>query len=286
LTEPETSFRRLRRADAEIGAPLLDSARPMERWKSGLDKPRFLELIDTVTLYMPSDLQIAQSLLAACVGAGHKPGKVQFTKYLYLLDYCHWRFTGRKATSLPWKFYHYGPWCEQVEDCMAGLASEYAFHWREEEAPFISSVEVPTHKLDITTSSLMNQIIGTFKDRELNSLLEVAYSQTEPMVCAKRGDVLNFSTIPVNKKMPLFFPTTPPKATSFQMHPERLRKIEAFRARTEKIREKATRRMAFREAASYQQAVSMLKAEFSAPDKLPEMRGSMTIEAAEGFAKG
>ena len=109
---------------------------------------------------MASDHQIAEALLATCLQAGHKPGKIQFTKYLYLLDYCHWRFTGRKATSLPWKFYHYGPWCEQVEDCMADLASQYAFNWREEEAPFINSVEVPTHRLDITTTSLMNHLIG------------------------------------------------------------------------------------------------------------------------------
>ena len=29
---------------------------------------------------MPSDLQIAQSLLAACLEADHKPGKIQFTR--------------------------------------------------------------------------------------------------------------------------------------------------------------------------------------------------------------
>ena len=104
---------------------------------------------------MPSDLQIAQSLLATCLEADHKPGKVQFTKYLYLLDYCHWRFTGRKATSLPWRFYHYGPWCEQVEDCMARLASDYAFQWRETEASFIHSVEVPFQPLDIGSKSMM-----------------------------------------------------------------------------------------------------------------------------------
>ncbi len=264
----------------------MNAMKPVQLEKPSLDKTSFLGLIYLVTFNMPSDLQIAQSLLAACVGAGHKPGKVQFTKYLYLLDYCYWRFTGRKATSLPWKFYHYGPWCEQVEDCMADLASQYAFNWREEEAPFISSVEVPTHRLDITTTSLMNHLIGAFKDRELNTLLEVAYSQTEPMVCAQRGDTLDFSIVPVDKKMPVFFPIIPPRAENFQLHPERLKKIDAFRARAEKLKEKAKHRMAFRESASYQQAASMLKDEFSTADRLPEMSGAMTIEAANGFATG
>jgi hypothetical protein len=255
-------------------------------WKPSLDKTGFLGFIDMVTFNMPSDLQIAQSLLAACVGAGHKPGKVQFTKYLYLLDYCHWRFTGRKATSLPWKFYHYGPWCEQVDGCMTELAALHAFNWREVEAPFIYSVEVPTHKLDITSNSLINQIVGTFKDRELNSLLEVAYSQTEPMVSARRGDILDFSTVPVDKKMPIFFPTTPANPKIYPLHPEKIKQIEAFRARAEKLKAKARQRMTFRESEPFHQAASMLKEEFTAPDRLPEMTGSMTIEAADGLATG
>jgi len=235
---------------------------------------------------MPSDLEIAQSLLAACVEAGHKPGKVQFTKYLYLLDYCHWRFTARKATALPWRFYHYGPWCEEVEHCMARLASDYSFEWRETESSFIRSVEVPGHKLDLTTNSLISQIIGWFKDRELNVLLDMTYSQTEPMARARRGEVLDFSCVPVDKRLPVFFMAGPSRVTSYRLHPERLRKMEAFRARMEKLRENTRQRMTFRESESYQRAVGMLKEEFTAPDRLPEMTGSMTFEAANGLADG
>lgn len=254
--------------------------------ETALDNTGELGLINAVASNMPSDLQIAQSLLAACLEAGHKPGKVQFTKYLYLLDYCHWRFTGRKATALPWRFYHYGPWCEQVEDCMTRLASDYAFQWRETEASFIHSVEVPFHPLDIGTKSMMTHIVGQFKNRELNVLLEVTYSQTEPMVHAQRGDVLDFSTVPVDKRMPVFFPETPQRATSYRLHPERLKKMEAFRARAEKLKEKARQRMAFRESESYQQAAYLLKEEFTSPDRLPEMNGSMTFDAANGLADG
>jgi hypothetical protein len=251
-----------------------------------LDKAGWLRLIEVVAFDMPSDLQIAQSLLAACLEADHKPGKVQFTKYLYLLDYCHWRFTGRKATALPWRFYHYGPWCEEAEDCMARLASDCAFQWRETESSFIRSVEVPRHTLDLTTNSLITQVIGWFKDRELNVLLEVAYSQTEPMARAKRGDVLDFTCVPVDRRMPMFFPEAASRTAAHQLHPERLKKMEAFRSRMEKLKERARQRMAFRESESYQQAVGMLKEEFTAPDRLPEMRGAMTFEAADGLANG
>jgi hypothetical protein len=233
---------------------------------------------------MHSDLQIAQGLLAICLEADHKPGKVQFTKYLYLLDYCNWRFRGCKVTSLPWKFYHYGPWCEEVEACMTRLAADHAFQWRETEASFIRSVEIPAHRFDLTTNSFMSQIVGWFKDRDLKVLLEITYSQTEPMVLAKRGDRLDFSTVPVDKRMPQFFPKEHQPETSYRLHPERLKKMEAFRAQTEKLKQKARERMAFRESESYRQAAQMLKEEFTASNRLPEMNGSMTFEAANGLA--
>ena len=169
---------------------------------------------------------------------------------------------------------------------MAQLASDYAFQWRETESSFIRSVEVPSHKLDLTTNSLMARIIGWFKDRELNVLLEVTYSQTEPMARATRGEMLDFSCVPVDKQMPVFFPEAPPRATSYRLHPERLKKIELFRARMERLKEKTRQRMTFRESESYQQAAGMLKEEFTAPDRLPEMSGSMTFEAANGLADG
>lgn len=169
---------------------------------------------------------------------------------------------------------------------MAQLANQYAFHWREVESSFIRSVEVPTHALDISMKSMITQIVGWFKNRDLNVLLEVAYSQTEPMVHAKRGDVLDFSTVPVDKQMPVFFPNVSQRATSYRLHPERLKKMEAFRARADKLKEKAGQRMVFRESESYQQAACLLKEEFTAPDRLPEMNGSMTFEAADGIATG
>ena len=49
------------------------------------------------------------------------------------------------------------------------------------------------------------------------------------MVRAQRGDVLDFSSVPVDKRMPVFFPETPQRATSYRLHPERLKKMEAFR---------------------------------------------------------
>jgi len=232
---------------------------------------------------MPASLEIAEALLAACLHADHKPGKIQFTKYLYLLDYCHWHFTGSKATSLAWKFYHFGPWCEEAETCLATLSNRYAFGWREEEAVILRSVEVATPPVGLTTKSLIEKIVAQFKDRDFNVLLDVTYSQTEPMVKAQRGDLLDFSTVPVTRTMPEFFPEPVPTSATYQVHPERLQKMEAFRARAETLKEKAKQRMQFRESEDYQQALGMVAEELGTYGKLPEIKGEITLEAANGL---
>ena len=73
-------------------------------------------------------------------------------------------------------------------------------------------------------------------------------------------------------------------AADFQIHPERRRKMEAFRARAESLKEKARQRAAFRESESYHQAACLLKEEFTASDALPEMRSAISFEAADGLA--
>ena len=177
----------------------------------------------------PTDNDIAEHLLGVCLEAGHKPGKVQFTKYLYQLDYCHWRYTGQKATTLPWRFFHYGPWCEEAEGCMATLAQQYSFGWREEEIPADPSVEVAKPRIPVLMASLLSRIVDAFKDKDLNVLLDVTYSQTEPMLQARRGDALDFSTVPITKTFPQFFPE-PVKPAPYVL-PEKVRKgMEALKA--------------------------------------------------------
>jgi hypothetical protein len=234
---------------------------------------------------MATNTEIAEALLAVCLKADHKPGKVQFTKYLYLLDYCHWHLTGRKATAFPWRFYHYGPWCEEVEACMAGLAERYQFGWREEEAAIVRSIQVAVPRLDITIKSLIGRIVEMFKNRDRNVLLEVAYSQTEPMVRAQRGDALDFSVVPVDRELPNFFPEVAAPATDYQIHPKRREEMEAFRAKAAALREKARQRMVYRESESYQKALALVAEEFAPYGELPPMRGNLSLEAANGLGR-
>jgi len=64
---------------------------------------------------------------------------------------------GRKATSLPWEILPLRPVVRAGGGLHGTLASDYAFQWRETEASFIRVGEVPSHRLDIGTKSMITQ---------------------------------------------------------------------------------------------------------------------------------
>ena len=230
---------------------------------------------------MPSRQQIATALFARCLEHDHKPGKVQFTKYLYLVDYCHWRLKGRPATDIPWIFYHYGPWSPAAEECMAALAEDHGFSWREEEEPILRFVrlEEPV-RLDLTTESIIKRIVSAFKDREPMVVVDFTYSQTEPMLNAKRGEPLDFGTVPVDHAMPELAPTRT-KAPAFALAPQVRARMEALKARSGKLRQQAEERQRFRETADYRAALDLLAADTGTAEPLPAMRGRLSREVID-----
>jgi hypothetical protein len=226
---------------------------------------------------------IAEHLLAVCLDAGHKPGKVQFTKYLYQLDYCHYRYTGQKATSLPWKFYHYGPWCEAADTTMTALAQQYGFHWREEEESVIRSVEIAKPRMPILVSGLINRIVETFKDKDLNVLLDVSYFQTEPMVEAQRGSLLDFHNVPITKTFPQYFQEAT-KPTPYVLPHEFRERMAALKARGPQLKAKFKEEEEIRRSPSFQRAMELLSQELSS-EPIPEIKVTLTPDAAEGLSR-
>lgn len=230
---------------------------------------------------MPSRQEIAAALFARCLEHDHKPGKVQFTKYLYLVDYCHWRFKGRAATDIPWIFYHYGPWSPAAEECMVALADDHGFSWREEEEFVLRFVRVEEPmRLDLTLESIIQRILSAFKDREPMEVVEYTYSQTEPMLKARRGEPLDFGTVPIDRAMPEFVPTRA-KPPAFALAPQVQARMEALKAKSAKLRQQAEERQRFRETADYRTALDLLAAETSAGEALPTLRGRMSRDVVD-----
>lgn len=190
-----------------------------------------------------------------------KPDKLQFTKFLYLIDYCNYKFKGEQATDIDWVFFHYGPWAFEMPNIMNEVMDVFPVGWQdrtEEYGGYMPRFDPVKEKLGLTLENIITRVIKSFKDRTTNDVIEWCYKQTEPMRNAHRGEHLNFTIIEVNQEMPIFFP----KPTTWDMPKvpeELLEKRRAFRA------QRLARRKGYREykqnleSASYREGMRVLE---------------------------
>jgi len=157
-------------------------------------------------------------------------GIVRLTKLLYLLDVEYYRDHGRTYTGFKWMFYKYGPYTPEVEEVLS-----YAGINLEEEA--ISSAKVFRKVIPDRSRSIgpvgteienyLHRIWTEFGLESLPRLLDFVYFETEPMICARRGEVLDFSKVSKRE--------TPKKITLSLEEKRKLREI------AQSIREKLKR---------------------------------------------
>ncbi len=149
---------------------------------------------------------IALALFARCLEHGKWPDRVEFTKYLYLLDWAHYRIKGTPATDIRWKFFHYGPWSEDMIPVMDVVQSRFGLGWIDysTEERDVPHVDEHVERLDLTNESLIAKILNAFSKRDTSAVIDYCYRLTEPMTRAKRGEMLDFSTIAVTGEAPIF----------------------------------------------------------------------------------
>lgn len=227
----------------------------------------------------PPTQLVGTVLFSRSLEAGHWPDKIRFTKYLYLLDYCYWRFHGRQLTDIRWKFYHYGPWSPDAAVVMDGVQSQFRVGWRDlteggDDDREFSGFDQIAEKLAPGIEGAIQKIIGAFKTRDITDLIDWCYMQTEPMLAARRGEWLDFSTIPVVRAMPLFFPTATVHAMPQLSNASRER-IDGYRIRTEKLKEKARQWRAAMQTPVYEEAARILKEQRQG--ELPALEGGKVL---------
>jgi hypothetical protein len=207
-------------------------------------------------------VRLGEILFSRCLEAGHWPDKIQFTKYLYLLDYCHWRYHERQLTDIGWIFYHYGPWSPDAAAVMDSVQDCFRLGWRdltegdEEEREF-HGFDPIAEKLGAGIEGMIKKIIGVFKDRDVTELIDWCYTQTEPMLAARRGDALDFSTVPVAHEMPVFYPQAIAR-TMPQLNEASQARVAAYRAKASKLKDKARQWRDAMETTAYSEAMQML----------------------------
>jgi hypothetical protein len=152
--------------------------------------------------------KIATVLYSRCLEHGKWPDRIEFTKYLYLLDWASTQLTGGPATEIRWKFYHYGPWSEDVIPIMALVQDEFKLGWVDysTEDRDVPQFDPIGEKLSLSLEALINRVLTAFSKRDVSTIIDFCYRLTEPMRAAKRGDLLDFSTVEVTHQAPVFVP--------------------------------------------------------------------------------
>lgn len=136
--------------------------------------------------------------LAREQGAG-TPGATRLVKLLYLTD-IEWRrrHNGQPLSNWKWLFYHYGPYAFEFQELFGNQEVEEAELRSGRTAKFVNftSEELKMRDVPDEVSRVMKQIVERWIGVDLNLLLDYVYFETEPMEQAKRGETLDFSTLP------------------------------------------------------------------------------------------
>ena len=173
-------------------------------------------------------------------------GPIHFIKYVYLADLNYATYNkGETYTGTPWKFHNFGPWSNDVNDCIQPaldeigadckiLPSQYEDgddykRWSISDDRLLEELGV---KLPITVSGAVASLVHKFK-KDTPSLLDHVY-KTEPMLKAAPGEFLDFSSTakPIKEKVegkPKWDGLTIKKQKKFQQALKAIRKKKQAR---------------------------------------------------------
>jgi hypothetical protein len=148
-------------------------------------------------------LELIQYIVCYATEKGIKLSPIRVVKYLYLAD-LYWarENNGETFTGWPWKFVHYGPFCsesltyiERAYDDGLIEKDNYESKFTDDDCFVYWCKENRTdieRKLPIYLTSRLHEAISKWGD-DTFGLLDYVYFETEPMLNAKKGDLLDFS---------------------------------------------------------------------------------------------
>jgi hypothetical protein len=138
---------------------------------------------------------------------------IHLIKYVYLADLAHARHHGGQTyTGLPWRFYKFGPWCEEVfrdiEPALNEIGAEQItiqhpkiaddfIKWRVRDDELCDRLD---DDLDIAVTGTVQRAVREFGS-DTTSLLHYTY-KTKPMLMAAPNEPLDFDTVALSQKKP------------------------------------------------------------------------------------
>lgn len=148
-------------------------------------------------------LELIKYIICYATEKGMKLSPIRLVKFLYLAD-LYWarENKGTTLTQWPWKFVHYGPFCKESLDAIEKafqseliqrtayeskyVDEDYFLYWCKENRTDIEQ------RLPIYLTSPLHEAISKWGD-DTYGLLDYVYFQTEPMLEARKGNLLDFS---------------------------------------------------------------------------------------------
>jgi hypothetical protein len=170
---------------------------------------------------------------------------VRLVKFMYLADLYYARtHKGKTLTGLHWAFVHYGPYCSEAWEEIEDAVSDQTVNRKAYESKFPDREEFYLYTCldqegEKIWAELPIEVIGPLKlaikkyGDDTAALLDHVYFETEPMINAKPGDILDFSTAKLPEK---------PKMVETKKLPEE--KVKLAREYTRRLGEKAQADMA------------------------------------------
>jgi hypothetical protein len=126
------------------------------------------------------------------------PAKTRLIKLLYLIEIEHYKHLQKRLTNLRWQFYHYGPYAPEIEHVLGSPdIEEITFSLRDgrQGSHYDLAEDEGQNNLPPELKRLIDYIVKDWGEIDLNKLLDHVYFETEPMINAKRGQLLDFTTV-------------------------------------------------------------------------------------------
>jgi len=169
---------------------------------------------------------------------------------------------------------------------MDSVQAHFRLGWRdltannEDEREF-HGFDAIAEKLAPGIEGMIQKILGAFKNRDVTDLIDWCYTQTEPMLAARRGEALDFSTVPVANEMPVFYPQVTTRAMP-QLGAASQIRIAAYRGKAANLKEKARQWRAAMQTPAYEEAMLLLAQQRRS--ELPDLHGRKVYLDADSVA--
>jgi uncharacterized protein YwgA len=145
---------------------------------------------------MPQTEQLIDYIIQHLSG---KITKTQLVKLMYLTDLESVRFTGSQASDIRWKFHHYGPYDENLDNRLKHLEKGGTITVQQKNKKdhpddiyflYRHTGKEISYEFEPTKKQIVDTILDQYGSFTLDALLKYVYD-TEPVRKTKRGEYLD-----------------------------------------------------------------------------------------------